>query len=89
MTRRAAFGPGCRFEVFYPTVAEIASAFREHFRLIQFRSIGVFVPPSYVESWAERRRPFMRRLGRLDFLVGAWPGLRAIGDHRLLILVRL
>jgi len=85
---RGAFGTGRRFEVFYPTVAEIASAFREHFRLIQFRSIGVFVPPSYMESWAAATPAFMRRLGRLDFLVGAWPGLRAVGDHRLLILGR-
>jgi ubiquinone/menaquinone biosynthesis C-methylase UbiE len=82
-------GPGYRFEVFYPTVAEIASAFKEHFRLIHFRSIGVFVPPSYVESWARATPAFFRQLGRLDLLVGAWPGLRAAGDHRLLIFVRI
>ena len=85
---QASFGIGHRFEVFYPTVAEIASAFREHFRLIHFRSIGVFVPPSCMESWAGAAPAFMRRLERLDFLLGAWPGLRAFGDHRLLILRR-
>jgi ubiquinone/menaquinone biosynthesis C-methylase UbiE len=82
-------GAGHAFEVFYPRVTEIASAFRKHFRLIRFRSIGVFVPPSCMESWAGAAPAFMRRLGRLDSMVGAWPGLRAIGDHRLLILVRL
>jgi ubiquinone/menaquinone biosynthesis C-methylase UbiE len=79
---------GSHFEVFYPTVAEIESAFAERFRLLQFRSIGIFVPPSYAESWARVAPALFRRLGRLDSMIGAWPGLRAIGDHRLLILER-
>jgi ubiquinone/menaquinone biosynthesis C-methylase UbiE len=85
---RSSFGAAHHFEVFYPTVAEIASAFGEHFRLIRFRSVGVFVPPSFMESWARAAPALMRRLGRLDSMVGAWPGLRAAGDHRLLILRR-
>jgi 2-polyprenyl-3-methyl-5-hydroxy-6-metoxy-1,4-benzoquinol methylase len=76
------------FAVFYPTVAQIASAFGKHFRLIHFRSVGVFVPPSCMEACARAAPALVRGLGRLDSLVGACPGLRAIGDHRLLILVR-
>jgi ubiquinone/menaquinone biosynthesis C-methylase UbiE len=86
---RAAFGTGHRFEVFYPTVAEIASAFKQYFRLIHLRGVGVFVPPSYMESWARESRALARRLGRLDSMVGEWPGLRAVGDHRLLIFLRI
>jgi ubiquinone/menaquinone biosynthesis C-methylase UbiE len=77
------------FEVFYPTVTEIASAFRKNFRLIHLRGVGVFVPPSYLEGWARASPAVLRRLGRLDLLVGAWPGLRAAGDHRLLIFLRI
>jgi ubiquinone/menaquinone biosynthesis C-methylase UbiE len=85
-TQGAVAGQG--FEVFYPRVSQIAAAFREHFRLIHFRSVGVFVPPSCMEGWAKAAPGLVRGLERLDSLVGAWPGLRAVGDHRLLILVR-
>ena len=60
------------FRVFYPSVAEIAAAFAPHFRLLRFRSIGVFVPP----------------LAALDRLFAGWPLFRSLGDHRLLVLVR-
>jgi ubiquinone/menaquinone biosynthesis C-methylase UbiE len=76
------------FEVYYPTVAQFASAFRKHFRLVHFRSVGVFVPPSCMEGCARAAPALVRGLGRLDSLVGAWPGLRGAGDHRLLILAR-
>jgi ubiquinone/menaquinone biosynthesis C-methylase UbiE len=81
-------GAGHGFEVFYPRVSQLAAAFRKHFRLIHFRSVGVFVPPSCMEVWARAAPALVRGLGRLDSLAGAWPGLRAAGDHRLLILVR-
>ena len=71
---------------FIPRSLRLPQPLAGHFRLIHLRSIGVFVPPSYMESWARAAPAFLRRLGRLDFMVGAWPGLRAIGDHRLLIL---
>ncbi len=84
----SSLGSGPRIRVFYPSIRALAVAFREEFDLVSFRSIGVLVPPSYMESWAGVRRGIVRRLASLDERVNRWPVLRAAGDHRLVIFVR-
>ncbi|HYK90166.1 MAG TPA: methyltransferase domain-containing protein [Acidobacteriota bacterium] len=79
---------GPRFRIFYPSVPQLVAAFRKDFDLVSFRSIGVFVPPSYLEEWAAARRELFRRLALLDERVNRWPILRAAGDHRLVIFAR-
>lgn len=79
---------GVTISVFYPGVREIQSAFAPRFRLTFRRAIGLFVPPSYMESWIARRPALLSRLQRLDEVCSAWPVLRGLGDHVLLEFVR-
>jgi hypothetical protein len=77
-----------RIRVFYPSIAELAAAFQEDFTVVSFRSIGVLIPPSYMEEWASTKRRVFNRLALFDEHVGRWPVLRGTGDHRLLVLAR-
>jgi ubiquinone/menaquinone biosynthesis C-methylase UbiE len=71
-------------DVHYPTVAEMKSAFAPEFTLVRWMGIGLLVPPSYVRLPAALVRVFER----IDGVMAHVQGLRALADHRLLILVR-
>jgi hypothetical protein len=67
---------------------EFYSYFAETFELQTYRSLGLIVPPPYLVG-------IYRRLGRarsvvnwLDGRVSTWPGVRAAGDHFLMVLTR-
>jgi SAM-dependent methyltransferase len=79
---------GIHVPVRYPTIRDMRHAFTPWFRLSVVRAVGLFVPPSYVESWAQRHRKVLRILERMDRICSAWPGFRGIGDHLLLEFVR-
>src|ERR1017187_9247592 len=68
----------------YPTVSQLASAFAPEFTMRRWVGIGLLVPPSYVRL----PDPLGRLLGLLDRALAHLPLLRAMADHRLLILVR-
>jgi len=70
--------------VFYPTVQEWSSSLAPHFRLRSVRAVGLFVPPSYAETWASGHRRAVSLLEQLDRALGAWPVLHSVGDHVLL-----
>jgi len=70
--------------VHYPTVAALAAAFAPEFTLRRWMGIGLLVPPSYVPLPPRLVRIF----GLLDRTLARLPFLRAMADHRLLILVR-
>ena len=75
-------------QVWYPSVRSLAHVFAPEFRLRLVKGVGVSVPPSYLEPWA-RRFPRLVRLGfRIDSVLGFFPGVRTLGDHMLLKLVR-
>lgn len=69
--------------VFYPTVGAACRAFMPNFTLVSTHGIGVAVPPSYVTGLSDRT---FRFLGSIDKHIASLPGLRSLGDHRLLIL---
>jgi len=72
-------------KVFYPSSAEITSAFRGDFRLIESCGIGLCVPPSYVKfltGWE------VEKLSLVDQHLMHMPVLRALADHRLYIFER-
>jgi cyclopropane fatty-acyl-phospholipid synthase-like methyltransferase len=79
----AKIADGAFLRVKYPTVHQIARAFAPEFRLISVKGIGVVVPPSYVEPWAQRHPSFMRFAERADLIVGRCPGFRLLADHVL------
>lgn len=56
------------------------------FSRVSLCTLGLFVPPPYLQAFAERRRALLARLQRLEDRLGACPGLRAVGDHFLIVL---
>jgi ubiquinone/menaquinone biosynthesis C-methylase UbiE len=76
------------FQVYYPSISTLKGILASHFDLLGFRSIGVLVPPSYAEAWARRHRRLLSGLAAVDRHAGRLPGLRATGDHRLVLFVR-
>lgn len=72
-------------KVFYPSSAEITSAFRGDFRPIESCGIGLCVPPSYVKFF---NRWQIEKLSLLDQHLMHVPVLRALADHRLYIFER-
>ncbi len=79
---------GVGVDVHYPTVREIAKAFAPYFRLCSATGVGIFVPPSYLESWMQRSPRVLAMLAAVDRVVCRLPVLRALGDHVLLHFVR-
>jgi ubiquinone/menaquinone biosynthesis C-methylase UbiE len=70
--------------VWYPTLSEIRRSFAPFFRLDSTQAVGLCVPPSYVEPWAQRHRSILRGLETMDQRLSTLPLLRALGDHMLL-----
>jgi SAM-dependent methyltransferase len=68
--------------VFYPTLRAVCRAFEPDFKLAASHGIGVAVPPSYVTGLSDRTFGF---LGSIDKHIASLPGVRSLGDHRLLI----
>ena len=85
----ARIADGASLRVHYPSVASLARAFAPEFRLRSIKGIGVAVPPSYLEPWAERH-PRLLKLGeQTDSCIARSPGFRSLGDHVLVRLERM
>lgn len=74
--------------IWYPSAGGLCKAFLPWFSVSGVRGVGVFLPPSYLAGWVERRPRLFALLRRLDSrLAGAWP-FRELGDHYLVELER-
>lgn len=63
-------------------------AFRAQFALERHCGLCLFAPPPYL-TWVHDRYPrWHRSLWRLDRHIAAWPLLRAMGDHFLIVMKR-
>jgi ubiquinone/menaquinone biosynthesis C-methylase UbiE len=82
----ARIADGAFLKVRYPSVKLLADAFAPEFRLKSIKGIGVAVPPSYLEPWADRHPRLLSLCERLDSWTAQLPGIRSLGDH---VLVRL
>lgn len=80
----ARIADGVFVNVHYPTVRTLAATFAPEFRLESFLGIGVSVPPSYVEPWAQRHPRLLRFFEQSDLLLSQCPGIRSLADHLLL-----
>ncbi|HTL92949.1 MAG TPA: methyltransferase domain-containing protein [Steroidobacteraceae bacterium] len=67
---------------------EFYREFQDHFTLVHYRGLCVFVPPPYLTSVCEKHPIWYRTLWRLDRRAAGWPLLRAIGDHFLMVMRR-
>jgi SAM-dependent methyltransferase len=56
------------------------------FTRVSLRALGLFVPPPYLEAFADRHRALVAGLQRAEDRCGGWPGLRTWGDHFLIVL---
>ena len=69
--------------VYYPSVRSLARAFSPEFFLESVKGIGIAVPPSYLESAANRFPGLLRSAVFADLFFGHCPGIRVLGDHVL------
>jgi SAM-dependent methyltransferase len=53
---------------------------------VSLRALGLFVPPPYLQSFADRHPRLIRVLQRLEDRCGGWPVLRQWGDHFLIVM---
>lgn len=74
--------------VHYPSKNFLVRAFAPEFRVKSVRGIGVAVPPSYLEPWARRHPQLFHLCEQFDSWFGPCPGIRLLGDHVLVRLVR-
>jgi SAM-dependent methyltransferase len=56
------------------------------FERVERRSLGLLVPPPYMHAFADRHPRMVRGLQRLEDVIAAWPGVRALGDHFLVVM---
>ncbi len=70
----------------YFTPGEFYKDFEAEFTLEHVRGLCVFVPPPYL-TWVRDRHPrWHERLWRWDRRLASWPGVRAMGDHFLIVM---
>jgi ubiquinone/menaquinone biosynthesis C-methylase UbiE len=77
--------PNMQVSVSYHSIGSLRREFAPHFRLLRWRGVGVATPPSYLEEWAARSTGLFPLAARVDPFLGRCPGLRALGDHVLLV----
>ena len=80
---RARLADGAFVHVYYPRVRLLARTFAPEFCLSSFRGVGVAVPPSYLEPWAQRHPRLLQLCQRADSCLGRSAGVRALADHVL------
>ena len=74
---------GATLHVYYPSLRSLARAFSREFFLESIKGIGIAVPPSYLESAANRFPGLLRSAVFADSLLGYCPGMRVLADHIL------
>jgi len=77
---------GSSVRVHYPSVRQLVKTFAPEFRLKSVKGIGIAVPPSYAESWAQRHPRWLQFCEGADSYLAKCPGIRGLGDH---VVVRL
>jgi ubiquinone/menaquinone biosynthesis C-methylase UbiE len=80
----ARIADGAFVNVHYPSVSSLARVFAPEFQLQSVKGIGVAVPPSYLESKAQRHPRLLEICQRADLFMGRFPGIQNLADHVLL-----
>jgi SAM-dependent methyltransferase len=71
----------------YYTPRELERVFEPAgFSRAALRTLGLFVPPPYMDSFGARHPRALAALQRIEDWAGGWPGVRAWGDHFLIAL---
>jgi ubiquinone/menaquinone biosynthesis C-methylase UbiE len=80
----ARLGGSAVIKVHYPSVRSIRRVFAPEIRLKTIRGIGIAVPPSYLEAWANRFPSVLKLASNADQVLARCPGVRMLADHVLL-----
>ncbi|HEY1938431.1 MAG TPA: class I SAM-dependent methyltransferase [Candidatus Angelobacter sp.] len=75
--------------VSYPSLQTMRWWAKSHFTILRVSAIGVFVPPSYTETWALRHARLIQFLNRCERRLEAVPPLPWFADHYVIELSRL
>jgi SAM-dependent methyltransferase len=70
--------------VSYPSVRTMRRWLIPHFTVLRVSAIGVFVPPTYAETWALRHRKLIQLLDRCERQLETVPPLPWFADHYLI-----
>lgn len=81
---RARLAGGAVVHVRYPAARALVQSFAPHFRLKEWKGVGIAVPPTYLESVSCRFPRVFMTLQEIDRWVSSCPGLRGMADHILL-----
>ncbi len=73
----------------YYTPSAVSRLFEKvGFERVSSRALGLFTPPPYLNGFAGRHPSLIAGLQRIEDAAGGWPGLRALGDHFLIVMRR-
>jgi len=86
---QAHLGGNSTVQIQYPSVRTLEGLFAPHFRLGGWKSIGVAIPPSYLEFLAVRFPRLFRATKSIEPWLGRCPVLRGTADHILLTFERV
>lgn len=76
---------GNHFKTYYYSPDDMKQLFKENYNYISAKPIGLFVPPSYLESYFVKRRVLFGFLKLLDKLFGNFSFLSNYADHYLIV----
>ena len=75
---------GQKVDTWYYNPKDILNLGTETMNLVDYRPIGLFVPPSYLESFFKNKRLFLKFLGWLDKCLSRFSFLARFSDHYLI-----
>lgn len=78
-----------KMKAYYPSVRSIARAFKPNFRLLHWQGIGIAVPPTCMERWAQKFPTLLKGAVYADRWLTHFPVVRGFGDSVLLHFERL
>jgi SAM-dependent methyltransferase len=74
----------------YYTPSAFSRIFRAAgFRVVSTRALGLLTPPPYLNAFADRHPRIVAALQHVEDAAGGWPGLRACGDHFLIVMQKV
>jgi len=74
------------FNTYYYSPAELSELLKENYSIVKVRPVGLFIPPSYLESLFKSRLWLLRLLNVLEKIFGNFSFLSNYADHYLIIL---
>ncbi len=75
-----------RFYTYYYSPNQIVDLFKEHYSVANIKSIGLFVPPSYLEHYFSKKKWLLNILNFFDSLFSVFSVFANYADHYLIIL---